>query len=246
MRNFFISCFLLTLIVGCDAPQRTRNPATWVNGSSLDNNNSASGNFTPSTTSGSTSGTGTGTGTTTPVVTTSPGFESCDISQKYYTVDIGYFGVCQSSQTETMIKFNPSLTSNSVRTCLIPTYKDAGGSSTYIGQPQCTYTTSNQVVTGSLYKDRPGFSGYPLNGLIVMKEPLLPEYIGCMQGYTNWPTNVCPNGPTTSYCQYWIPRCPYRGQTNAACDTEARNYMNNLCSTFKSKYSNSYIDIRLK
>lgn len=229
------------LLVGCDAPQRTRAPSNWVNGNSLGTNPGA-GDFTPSPTnpvSGTTSETGGG-GTR-----TIPGYENCDISQKYHAIDVGHFGLCQSSQDETTIRFNPSMTS-SVRTCLIPTYKEANGSSTYIGNPQCTTTTSNQIVTGKLYKDRPGFGSYPLNGVIVMKEPLLPEYYSCMQGYVGWPRNACPSGATSSYCAYWLPRCPYGGQTNSGCDMEAKNYMGNLCNAFKSKYSNAYVDIRLK
>lgn len=241
MKNMLLLIPLLVVLTGCDAPQRTRAPSTWINGESLGNTNQTGGTLTPG--NQQTGGTGSGGSTS---VTTTPGFESCDLSQKYHTIDIGYFGVCQSTQDEKQIKFNPSLTSQSIRTCLIPTYKEANGSSTYIGQPQCTYTTSNQVVSGQLYKDRPGFSTYPLNGLIVMKEPLLPEYINCMQGYVNWPRNVCPNGGTTSYCAYWLPRCPYGGRSNQSCDAEARNYMTNICTQFKTKYSNSYIDIRLK
>lgn len=238
MKNLLLLIPLLVLITGCDAPQRTRIMSTEPYKDPLGNNGN---NVTPGnlTSGGSSNG-------ITPTTPSTPGFENCDLTQKYHTIDIGYFGVCQSSQDETLIKFNPSLTSQSVRTCLIPTYKEANGSSTYIGQPQCTYTTSNQVVSGKLYKDRQGFSNYPLNGMIVMKEPLLPDYINCMQGYVNWPRNVCPNGATTSYCGYWLPRCPYGGQSGQACDMEAKNYMSNICTQFKSKYSNSYIDIRLK
>lgn len=242
MKNIFILTSLLTLLVGCDAPQRTRAPSTWINGNSLENPTNSSGGLSPSNTSGSGSGS-----TTTPSnVTSTPGFESCDLTSKYHTVDVGHFGVCQSTQDETSFRFRTDMTSTTVRTCLIPTYKDANGASTYIGNPQCTYTTSNQVVSGKLYKDRPGFNSYPLNGVIVMKEPLLPEYISCMQGYVNWPNNVCANGPTNSYCAYWLPRCPYGGRSNGACDQEARNYMANLCNTFKSKYSNSYADIKTR
>jgi hypothetical protein len=234
----------LLALVGCDTPQRTRAPATWINGNSLENPTNASGSFTPSTTGGTTSGTTT-TGGTTPG-NLGAGFEGCDIGDKYHTVDIGFFGLCQSTQSETSFKFRTSLTSTSVRTCIIPTYKDSSGSSTWIGQPQCTYTTQNQVVSGSLYKDRQGFNSYPLNGAIVMKEPLLPEYFNCMQGYVAWPGNVCKNGASNSYCSYWLPRCAYGGKTNAQCDTEARNYMGTICNQFKTKYSNSYIDIKLR
>lgn len=235
---FLLSVFILA--VGCDSPQRSRNPINYINGSTL-GNTSATGGFssTPTTTTGSTTGTTTGS-------TTATGFESCDLSDKYQTIDIGFFGLCQSTSDETSIRFKPSLTSSSVRTCLIPTYKDASGSSTWLGQPQCTYTTSGQMITGKLYKDRTGYTSYPINGVIVMKEPLLSEYFQCMQAYTGWPANVCQTNAYTQYCQYWGPRCPYGTQSNTACDTEGRNYMNQVCTTFKTKYVNSYIDIRLK
>lgn len=242
MKKYIILLSLLAL-VGCDAPQRTRAPSTYVNGNSLGNPSNTSGNFTSSG-SGSgqmTTGSSTGGGSV-----TAPGYTHCDVTQnKYHTIDLGYFGLCQNSQDETEIKFQTSIGSSSVRVCLIPTYKDASGSSTWLGQPQCTYTSAGQVLTGKLFKDRSGFSSYPLNGVIVMKEPLLPEYFNCMQAYVNWPGNIC-NGPANSYCSYWIPRCPSGSRTNAACDAEGRNYMANICNQFKTQYSNSYVDIKLK
>jgi hypothetical protein len=233
-----VSLFLLTFLVlltGCDAPRRSRLPVKYVNGSTLEEPGTISGTWTPTTagaTSGVTSGTAGGSG-----------FESCDLSNKYQTIDIGWFGLCQSSQDESEFRFKPTLTSTNVRTCLIPTYKDTNGNSTYIGRPQCTYTTSNQTVNGKLYKDRQGYTTYPINGVIVMKEPLIPEYINCMHGYTNWPGNACPNGASNQYCGYWLPRCPSGRMTNGLCDNEAKNYMGRVCTEFKNKYSNSYRDI---
>jgi len=233
MKTYSLIMALLILTIGCDAPRRTRAPAVISNGSTFQNGENSDG-FSPPT-GGSNIG-----------EVTEPGFETCDLTQKYHTIDTGHFGICQSTQDETSFKFRPGLTSTSIRTCLIPTYKDQSGSSTYVGQPQCTYTTANKIVNGKLYKDRQGFNSYPLNGVIVMKEPLLPEYIGCMHGYTNWPSNVCQYGASNSYCAYWLPRCPTGARSNAACDTEAKNHMAKICTTFKSKYSNSYIDIQVK
>lgn len=243
MKNYILFLPLLMLFVGCDAPQRTRAPSTYITGYT----NSGTQPGYPGTnpvTNPSTPTTPTTPGTTPPVATT-PGFESCDLTHKYQTADVGWFGICQSKQDETLFKFRPSLTSTSIRTCLIPTYRDASGASTYIGNPQCTFTTSNVVVDGKLYKDRSGFSGYPINGVIVMREPLLPEYISCMHGYVNWPSNACSTG-NNSYCSYWKSVCPYGGRTGGACDSEARNYMANICNTFKTKYPNAYVDISVK
>jgi hypothetical protein len=246
MKKILFYSLSLVLIVGCDTPQRTRVQQTFSGNGLQQPTTSGSGS---GLVSGTTSGTTTG-GTTTPGTSLGAGFENCDISNKYHTVDLGHFGLCQSSQAETTFKVRFSLESSQIRNCLIPTYKDAAGNSTYIGQPQCTYVQSasvNQVVNGMLYKNRPGFESFPLNGVIVMKEPLLPEYIRCMHGYINWLPQACANGPgTSSYCNYWIPRCPNGAQSNAMCDQEARNYMSNICTSFKTKYQNSYLDIRTK
>jgi hypothetical protein len=242
--KILLSLTIMLMLTGCDAPQRTRAPVNYIN-------TPASGALTSP--GGNTSGTGapaSGSGivTTPPAVTQSPGFENCDFVQRnrYYVIDIGFFGLCQSALDETLFRFMPTLSSPSVRVCLIPTYKDASGSSTYIGNPQCTLTQTEQIISGKLYKDRSGFSTYPLNGVIVMKEPLLTEYFSCMNAYVGWPLNVCQNGQNQQYCSYWSPRCPNGARTNASCETEARNYMSTTCNSFKSKYSNAYIDIRTK
>jgi hypothetical protein len=240
---------ILCLISACDAPQRTRAPVNYITGNNLGDNSfsnttsGANGTVNTGSSSGTTSGITTGTGTN----NSSPGFENCDLSDKYHTIDIGFFGICQSTLDETIFKFRASITSNTVKTCIIPTYKDGNGASTYIGNPQCTFTTSNQIIQGRLYKDRQGFSNYTLNGVIVLKQPLIPEYISCMHGYVNWPGNACPQGANGSpYCAYWLPRCPYGARSNPGCDNEGRNYMGTICNSFKTKYTNSYLDIRTK
>jgi hypothetical protein len=229
---------VMFLTSSCDAPRRTRAPTQFMNG---EQNNSS---FQDPYYNSETRFTGTPPSTETPV---NNGFEGCDLSNKFYTTDIGHFGICQSTLNETILKFRSSLTSTTIRTCLIPTYKDSTGASTYIGNPQCTFTNGGQVIEGRLFKDRNGYTNYPINGVIVMKEPLLPEYINCMHAYSNWPGKNCPGGTaTSSYCQYWIPRCPMGGKSNPTCDVEARNYMTQVCTNFKSKYTNAYADIRLK
>ncbi|WPU63183.1 hypothetical protein [Peredibacter starrii] len=239
MKNYIIFLATLTLIVGCDAPQRTRLTNAYSSDYNSGNPNNTSGSLPSGSTTGSTTGgtTGSSTGST--------GFENCDLSSKGFTAEMGHIGICQSTLDETVVKFKSSLTSTSYRTCLIPSYKDGSGSSTYIGQPQCTYTEADKVMQGKLYKNRTGFEGYSLNNIIVMKEPLLTEYFGCMQGYTNWPANVC-SGVSSTYCAYWVPRCPYGSKSTVACDAEARAYMTNLCTNFKNKYSSAYLDIKIK
>jgi hypothetical protein len=244
MKTLLMIISTLCLVASCDAPQRTRAPVEYISGNGAQTQGMGNAFLgTNGVTSGSTTGV-----PTTGSPDTSPGFENCDLTQKYQTIDIGFFGICRSTQDETTIKFRPSLTiqAPSPRVCLIPTYRDANGSSTYIGNPQCTFTTSNVVVQGKLYKDRSDFQNYPLNGVIVMREPLLAEYISCMHGYVNWPGNACTGGATSRYCSNWPNVCPYGARTNPQCDIEARNYMAGLCNGFKTKYGNAYIDISLR
>lgn len=223
----------------CDAPRRTQAPVNFVNDNSLSppSSGTVGGGDLSQTTGSATSGSGTG--------GSQPGFDNCDLTHKYHTIPSGHFGLCQSMVSETNFKINPGQTVSSFRICFIPTYKDSTGSSTYIGNPQCTFTQSGKIITGILPKDRQGFGHYPINGVMVMPEGMLNEYIGCMHGFIHWPNNQCPPQVQNSYCAYWKNQCP-NSTVSAACSNEARNYMNSLCNNFKQKYYNSYLDIRLK
>jgi len=246
MQKIILLTFMVLVLVGCDAPQRTRIQRL----GSVESNNLTN----PTNNFGSNFGNPNGGGAPTlptitdpaSAVTQLPGLQSCDLSLKYSSVDTSSFGICQSSQDETTFLFKSGVTTTNIRTCIIPTYKDAAGSSTYLGQPQCTYTELGKVVQGKLIKNRSGFESFPINGVIVMREPLLPEYFNCMNAFTNWLQIACPSGPTSAYCSYWIPRCPSGAKTNALCDQEGKNFMSQVCSAFKSKYPNSYVDIKTK
>lgn len=238
MKNYLFCLPILFALVSCDAPRRT-----------LSAGNYSSGVLDPGTgfSTGSAGGGSTGSsGGTSGGSTTTPGFESCDLSLKYSTVDIGQFGLCQSSSDETVFKI-VTAAEHSVQICLIPTYKNASGASTYLGNPQCTTTKANTVLNGKLYKERSGFTHLPINGVIVMKLPLTTGYFGCMQASAKWLLNLCPQGRTTDYCSYWIYNCPNGINTGTQmCVNEANNYMNNVCTQFKNQYSSAYADIRTK
>jgi len=222
---------LIIFAVSCDSPTRTRVGSTYLTAENLSNPTTTTSGTTNSGTT--TSGTTPTTGTTTNgsnLVTSVAGFENCDFSTKYYTVDVGHFALCQSTQDETTIKFQTSIASTAARICIIPTYKDTTGSSVYVGQPQCTYTQSNVAVTGKLYKNRSGYEGYAINGAMVMREGLLTPYYTCMNALVT----------------YRSAACPYGYQQNANCYNAAQSYMTATCTQFKSTYQNSYADIRLK
>lgn len=216
MKLIFFS--MLLAVVACDTPTRARFPST---SSSASGFGTPSG-FVPANTSGGSSGSG-------PGVTTSPGFEYCNLTKSNGTPDLGMVGICKSTLDETMIKFVSSATNTSSRTCFIPTYKDASGSSTYLGQPQCTYTEAEKVVQGQLPKNRSGFSNYQLNGVMIMRENLVPEYFQCMDSYAMYIQSYCPAQPTYPPCVQ-----------------AATNVRNSICNNFKMKYPNNYLDLYLR
>ncbi len=215
----FIILSVLVVLVGCDTPTRSRFP----NASSIGNpiGDPFTANPPPGTTTGSTSG-----GTPAPVV---PGFENCNLAKNNTTADLGSMGICKNSQDETQIRFVTSQGDTSKRTCIIPTYKDQAGSSTYLGDPQCTYTEAERIYTGRLYKNRPGMSQYPITGVMIMKDALLVEYFGCMDAYAKYIAYYCPANPNY-----------------APCVQAASNHRNQVCTQFKTKYPNNYLDIYIR
>lgn len=221
MKTLLISISLLLLATACDNPQRNRMASSVNTGNGLGQPTTTTNN--PWTTSGTTGGSSGGTTSTKPA-----GFENCDITPKYYASGINYIGICQSTLDETSVAVKPTVT-DSARTCMIPTYKDAAGSSTYLGQPQCFAPQENVVTMGQLHKTRSGFTASPLNGVMVMKEASLTAYFTCMDAYITF------THP---------PQCPYGANTNASCAQMARSIMTTKCNNFKA--DNSYIDIRLK
>ena len=224
MKSLIFSLSLLVLASSCDSPQRNRMSTTLATGNGFSAPNGSNTNpwSTGTTTGGTTTGGTTGSSPTKPA-----GFENCDISPKYYAASIGYTGVCQSTLDETSVAIN-STVSDTNRTCLIPTYKDNSGSSTYLGQPQCFLPQQNVVTMGNVYKTRQGFTQLAINGLMIMKEASLTAYFTCMDAYVTFKTG----------------QCPYGAQTNAWCADQARQYMTVKCNDFKAL--NPYLDIRLK
>ncbi len=204
------------IVVGCDTPTRSRFPST-----STSNNQTAPGlvPITPVVPGEPIPGT--------PGAPTTPGFENCNLTKSNTTADLGSIGICKSTQDETQIRFVSSQTDTQNRICIIPTYKDGTGSSTYLGDPQCTYTEAERIFTGRLYKNRPGMSGYPLTGVMIMREQLLVEYFGCMDAYAKFVAYYCPQNP--NYCAQ-----------------QAAAYRNQVCTQFKTKYPNNYLDIYIR
>lgn len=220
MKTLLITLSFILLATACDNPQRNKLASSANTGNGLTNPTGTTTN--PWTTSGTTGSSSGGTVSTKP-----PGFENCDISPKYYAAGINYIGICQSTIDETQVAVKPTVT-DSARTCMIPTYKDNSGSSTYLGQPQCFSPQENVVTMGQLHKTRQGFTTSPLNGVMIMKEVSLTAYFTCMDAMIT----------------FTHPQCPYGANTNAYCNQMARSIMTTKCNNFKVDHA--YVDVRLK
>lgn len=240
--RFSLITFMALILTGCDQPQRNRLPNHVIPGSTNPvSTNSSWGNPFSNGNTGTTQsgGPSSATGGTKP-----PGFENCDLSHRYYATNIGHMGICQSALDEKVIAVSSSISDNN-RTCLIPTYKESSGSSTYLGQPQCYQPQVNQVMNGTLYRTRTSYNHLPLNAVMVMKESSLSAYFTCMDAYSNFPQSICPQGPQSNpNCQQLFTNCPNGPQSNNYCHSVAQQNMTTKCEDFKATHS--YIDIRLK
>lgn len=231
--KYLLPLFLFTLMA-CDVPSQRRQLIKSGTNSVLPPSNISgvdgfnSGNTTPATSP--TSGTG---------------FENCSLAPKGSTLVLGSIGVCQSSVDQKMVKFQSSST-DTMRTCLIPTYKAADGSTLYLSsQPQCTSTIAGKIYTGSLVLNRAGYESYPMNGIIIMKENLLESYYQCMNSYSIAVQNgTCVSHPLYNTCRQQMAYYPYAHQT--CCEQGARQIQEQVCSTFKGNFGTQYLDIRLR
>jgi hypothetical protein len=231
--KYLLPLFIFTL-VACDVPSQRRQLIK-SGSSNVANPNEISGqnNFN----SGN---------TTVNSATNGTGFENCSLAPKGSTISLGSIGVCQNSLDQTQIKFQSSTSDSSMRTCLIPTYKQADGSSLYLSsQPQCTLTEANKIYTGKLLINRSGFENYQMNGVIVMKENIMPSYYECMNAYAFYTQNRnCTYEQDYQVCRQQLAYYPNSHQT--CCQRQAQNYQTLVCNTFKSNFGSQYLDIRLR
>lgn len=243
MKLTSIILLMLTLAVACDGPTRIRTSGTTANFSEAPKDDDKSG--TNTTTTGSSSG-GTTTGSSTGG-TVQAGFESCNTNATQYHPGIGYVSICQSVSNELHFRMGFTTTDQTDGTCLVPLYKDASGNSTYLGTAQCTKHNADQVSYGFLSKNRNGYAGYPVNGVMVLKYSGTNAFFQCMQAYDiNYQSCVASCQMSYGYNPAYYNLCVSGNGTSAnpGCDAKAKSYMANVCTAFKNSYP--YIDIRTK
>ena len=241
MNKLLILTFILSTLLACDAPVRTRYPSTGTLPSGVgsnagaqnviegDSQNNASSNGN-SATSGNNGNNSSG----------EPGFENCDLGLQYSGGTLGYFGLCQHSSDERRFKaiFAQASTEG---TCFIPIYVQNGGTSYKLGIAQCVHNQANTPYYMTLNKELmpPTFSyarPEQINGVMVIKSSSVNAYMGCMNAKEDYLV------ATYGCCYQSVPHQGrmYCLQTNPNCENPATTYANNVCSSFVQNHSNNY------
>ena len=100
---------------------------------------------------------------------------------------IGEYSLCQSTVEENKIYFQLKTPSYNGAVCFFPVTSE-NEAITYLGNATCVNALqSNQIYAVQLYKDRNGFSHYPMTGLIVVLDQVY---------YYNTPFNATIPAPT--------------------------------------------------
>ncbi|MBY0515491.1 MAG: hypothetical protein K2P81_01180 [Bacteriovoracaceae bacterium] len=237
MKTLFSVLTILLVAQGCDAPQRVRTSGTTFDsnlgtsgqdssGTNFGTAGSTGGTTTSGTTTGSTSG-----GTTTGGTTTGGQTINCIKTATAYHAGLGNVDVCQDSANEVYFKLTYSTTDQNDGTCIVPMYKDGSGNSTYLGSAQCTKHNQGQVVYGNVSKNRNGYSGYQINSVMVLKYSGTNAFFQCMNAYGTYFQSCMAQYNNNQFYQSY-------------CNTQATNYMTNLCNTFKNNYPYSQVSTR--
>jgi len=218
MKNItLIFCFVL--LISCDRPQQIRYDGlggTYTADPFQDNQNTT----TTTTTGGDTNF------NTTQEDDLGPGFQFCNLNpiHIHYTADMGYFAVCQSDVSESQFVLKMKESDFSQGTCIIPMNRAPNGTSVYLGAAQCTYHAANQVMRGTLHKNRTGFETMTINSVMIMKRTTLTSFFACMDAVKDFVHKNCPACPNSCSSQSWY-----------QCQNAAQAEMARLCNYFESQ-----------
>lgn len=86
-------------------------------------------------------------------------------------VSVGGYTLCKSKNDETQIYIQLQSVLD-VQVCLFPTY-NSGSNSVYLGEARCLrIDDSKKIYRVNMLKNRPGFTAYPITGVMLMKDKL--------------------------------------------------------------------------
>ena len=213
----------------CDTPQRTRTPyqipLTQDTGTSdTDKTDSDdTDNVTNSDTNSDDNNTSSDDSTIDTSTDSSAGFDDCNLEYQYFGNSIGYFGLCQNSDTETKFKLKMASSDTSLGTCFVPLNIQSSNASFNVGIAECVHNEANKEYDMTLTKNR----SESINGVMVIKANALNAFMQCMSAKTD-------------FINAYAPTCVY--DTN--CLIAAENYAASVCNQFVQTYSNYYLQVQ--
>ena len=150
-----------------------------------------------------------------PGSTGSTGYDHCNLNVASQSGDV-YVSACQSFTQETSFRVKFWLASNSAdsgdQTCIVATHTLSNSSSFNLSNsPSCTHHNAGEMMEDNLVKDRQGYTSYPINGVIMMKQRDLNYYYACMDYATTVPQSQnCGGlqpGLSVNQLRYTYPQC---------------------------------------
>ncbi len=169
--------------------------------------------------------TSTTTTTTESTVVSGTGFSSCDLSYNYYNSSIGYFGLCQSSTTDTLFKVKMALSDSTIGTCFIPIYQGSSGDIEKVGTEECVNNVSETVYTVSFTRE----TSSTITAIMVVKANAMTSFNTAAAAKNKF---ITLNGGTTC-------------SSLAYCSTAATNYSISVWNSFASIYGSYYVKVSL-
>lgn len=162
-------------------------------------------------------------------VTSTPGFENCSLSMQYYGgPSIGYLGLCQSTQNESVFKLKMAETDPTVGTCFVPIHI-IGQNSFKLGIAECVHNQANRVYDMILTKERPE----QINGVMVIKAgSAVQNYMYCMNAKVDFMYGFPPGSYVDQQC---VAQAGGNPDAYAFC----------VCTKFKGAFSSFYHQIPL-
>ncbi len=206
----------------CDSPQRTRVIDNTVDsgtnsGASSLNDDSSAIDFDSNTTSSSSSSSTTGSSGN-----NEPGFTNCNLSYQFYSRNIGYFGVCQSTVEGSVMKLKFQTADLSTGNCLVPMNKNAQGKSFALYRvAECVKNNADTNYKVS-FPSQNKISNEPVNALMVLKANAVNHFFSCMNA-------------KNSYIQ-----SHYGCSSNPSCMAQADQYAQVICNDFAAIHGDNY------
>lgn len=208
MKSLFILALLS--LVACDTPQRTRFvEQSSFDGSSLGDVEDSSDTVDDSETSSNSD--------TDEEVSSTPGFEDCNLAHQFSAASIGAFGLCQSSLDERKFKTSFEQADLSVGTCFVPMYMQ-GSNSYALGRAECVKNQASLNYSMTLYKN----IDQEVNAVMVLKASSVNSFMQCMSAKADYMSQ--------------FQNCAY----NQACVNAATQYAQEVCSSFKTYHASHY------